>query len=361
MKILELTGMDSTKYGGLEKFNVALTKASPTDKFIFVYNSKPHVPAYINDLQKHHAKIIIIPTSPHKKYITQIIRLIKKEKPDIVHFHFGGLKLLVAPIIKILFPKIKQVATYHSEYLSTKKIHIFLTRIFLLCQCHVIAVSEGVRHGLITRFGNKRKFDVSYLGVSCDVSNHSTKQDFGIDKNTIVMTSIGFDITIKGFDIIAKSVKILTNKPVIPNFKIIIVGLDKQREADYLVMLRNLGIENRFILLGIRNDIDYILDATDIYLQPSRTEGLPLSIMEAINHGLPIIATNVGGIPEIVQHTENGILTHPSNVEELAVAIEELIINKEKRLQLRNKSKALSARFSRENGVERLKKIYKSI
>lgn len=110
--------------------------------------------------------------------------------------------------------------------------------------------------------------------------------------------------------------------------------------------------------MGIRNDINDILNISDIYLQPSRTEGLSLSIMEALNYSLPVIGTRVGGIPEIVHEGENGYLFEKENVEELADRIEILVNNREVREMMGRKSKVISSRFTLADGVEKLASIY---
>lgn len=160
--------MDSTKYGGIEKFNAALSAAS-SDKFVFVYNSLPRSETYIHDIESRGNKIVAIPTADKIGYIKRCLQLIKQEKPDVVHFHFDSTKYLLAPIIKLLYPKIKQIATYHSEFSTNSKTTLALAKIFNKCQSSVIAVSKGVKRGIESRLYNCQdspRIIVSYLGVS---------------------------------------------------------------------------------------------------------------------------------------------------------------------------------------------------
>lgn len=360
MKILELMGMDSTKYGGIEKFNVVLV-ASSTNSYTFVYNSIPQEKRYIYNLQKQNAKVIAIYNYPRIKYILQVLLLVYREKPDIIHFHFDTIKWIISPLIKILFPRIKQLCTYHSEYQTNNFIKKMMTKLFHSCQNRIIAVSEGVKKGLIYKLGEKESnIVVSYLGVSCQTLNSCTKENLEIDRDTFIFTSIGFDCYIKGFDIIAKSVKyILANNN--SNFKIVLVGLDQNREIEYRNLIKNLNVEEYFLLLGIRNDIDAILDATDVYLQPSRTEAISLAIMEALHHGIPVIATNVGGIPEVVENKINGFLVPVNDGITLAVAMMKLMNNDLLRKEMGANSKCISSRFDINSGVRRLLSIYDNL
>lgn len=111
--------------------------------------------------------------------------------------------------------------------------------------------------------------------------------------------------------------------------------------------------------MGIRNDIDMILSATDIYLQPSRTEAISLTIMEALHHGLPVVASNVGGISEVVLDGQNGILVEACDAEGLSIAIADLLQSSEKRKIFGANSKKHSLNFTVERGVDNLIGIYK--
>lgn len=91
---------------------------------------------------------------------------------------------------------------------------------------------------------------------------------------------------------------------------VLVIGISENSEDSNSLrqLIAEAGLNRKIMSLGIRNDINDILNISDIYLQPSRTEGLSLSIMEALNYSLPVIGTRVGGIPEIVHEGENGYL-----------------------------------------------------
>jgi glycosyltransferase involved in cell wall biosynthesis len=90
-------------------------------------------------------------------------------------------------------------------------------------------------------------------------------------------------------------------------------------------LARSLGLDrDQVTFLGARTDIDDLLDAADFFVLPSDTEGLPLSILEAMVHGLPIVASRVGGIPEIVDDEQEGLLVPPGDASALAGAMARL-------------------------------------
>ena len=87
-------------------------------------------------------------------------------------------------------------------------------------------------------------------------------------------------------------------------------------------LTKKLGLVNNVHWAGIRDNGWQILNAVDIYVQPSLSEGLPMAIVEAMALRLPVVATNVGGVPEIIKDGENGYLAKPASVESLADALE---------------------------------------
>lgn len=89
--------------------------------------------------------------------------------------------------------------------------------------------------------------------------------------------------------------------------------------------VRRLGLDSVVRLVGARNDVAELLAAADLFVLSSRSEGLPLSILEAMAAGLPVVASNVGGVPEVVVEGETGFLVPPGDPQSLAAAIERLL------------------------------------
>ena len=108
----------------------------------------------------------------------------------------------------------------------------------------------------------------------------------------------------------------------------------RQEEARNLV--ESLNISDQTIFPGWINteERDRLLEEGNIFVLPSYNEGLPLSMLEAMAWGLPVIVTPVGGISEIVSDGENGLLVEPSNIEQLSDAMKSLIANEELRISL---------------------------
>lgn len=348
--------MHSTKYGGLEKYNIELAQQGV--ELSLVYNSPLKSKEYLKNLERYRIPVYIVEGGFLNRVI-QTFRIIARERPNIIHYHFGKLIYFLAPLSRVFFPKLFQIYTIHCEFPKINRLEHFIMSICIRCLNLIICVSEGVKAGFIKEFSNDDKVVVSYLGVrKSGVLDTELKQKLNIDENAIVLTSIGFDIEVKGYDILAESVSELTQMGDLPNYKILLIGLSKAEEERLLKILEKLEIEQYFISVGIVDNIDDFLNISDIYLQPSRSEAISLSIMEALQYGLPIVGTNTGGIPEVCINNRNGFLFDKGDHIALAHLIYKLISDTKLRKKMGIESMALSPNFSLENSVNRLVKTY---
>lgn len=123
----------------------------------------------------------------------------------------------------------------------------------------------------------------------------------------------------KGLDVLIAALESLPELP----FRLKVVGDGPERTTISDQILR-VGLDDKISLEGFQSDvISYLLDA-DALIMPSRTEGLPMSLIEAAVTGLPVIASQVGGIPEVITHDKNGLLVNPDRPDQLAEAIAKL-------------------------------------
>lgn len=136
----------------------------------------------------------------------------------------------------------------------------------------------------------------------------------------------GVDILIKAWAKVCDELK--SDKPVL-----LIAGDGSQKE-EIESLIDKLNLNDNVQLLGVVSDIPKILDQSNLYVQPSRQEGLSNSVLEAMSAGLPIIATRVSGNEDIIRDGENGILVEPENPGELANAIIQLLIDADMRKQM---------------------------
>jgi glycosyltransferase involved in cell wall biosynthesis len=118
-------------------------------------------------------------------------------------------------------------------------------------------------------------------------------------------------------------------------------------------------LQDNILFLGTRNDIPRLLSMLDIFVLCSLSEGLPLTILEAMAAGKPIVASAVGGIPEVIDHGIDGILIPSDDSDRLAEAISELLHDDKKRDDMGEKArKKFEERFTIQTMVERYEELY---
>ena len=132
----------------------------------------------------------------------------------------------------------------------------------------------------------------------------------------------------KGFGVLVEAAAIVTRSDAGVGF--IHFGDGPLRET-VARRITELGLEGRFILAGFRSDIDRFIPHWDLSVLPSFTEGLPNVVLEAFAAGVPVVATAVGGTPEVVEDGVNGYLVPPGNPEALARSIRDILLSEEER------------------------------
>ncbi|HAM52023.1 MAG TPA: hypothetical protein DCP92_15540 [Nitrospiraceae bacterium] len=189
----------------------------------------------------------------------------------------------------------------------------------------VIAVSSAVKNALIESGVSREKVEVIYNSIDQErfnpdvVNRDAVRKELGIESGTIVVGTAGKLNPGKGvFDLLC-AVHSLTGKH--SAVKLIFVG-DGPERKELQGEAERLSMQDRVIFTGVRNDVERMYAAMDIFVLPSSCqEAFGMVLIEAMAMGKPVIATAVGGIPEVVDNEVNGILVPPQNIEALAHAI----------------------------------------
>jgi glycosyltransferase involved in cell wall biosynthesis len=300
------------------------------------------------------------------KVFRNLIKIIKTEKPDIIHLNsskIGGLGALAGRICgvpKIIFTGHGWAFNENRNFLQ-KTIILILHWITILL-CHItIAVSEKAKKDIDWMPFIKNKIKVVHNGI--DKFKTLPEEEARIilaetESKKIIIFSISELHKNKGVDVAFKALSFLPEKT---KEKIIYSVAGNGEEKENLEKLvKELDIENMVRFLGFVPDAKKLLIGSDIFLFPSRTEAMPYAILEAGLAGLPIIATSVGGIPEVIHDMQNGILVHPKNPKELAEAIKYILDHKEKKKEFGKEIKStVSTFFSLQKMLEETTLLYR--
>lgn len=251
------------------------------------------------------------------RIVLKLVKIINQNKYDIVHVHLFPAQYFCS--LASLFTKnTKYIFTEHSSFNRRRNYGIFrvIDYISYLPYSKIICVSNISKIDLLNWIPSlSKKALVIYNGIPIE-----GKEEVNNKYDLILVGSMRSNV--KGIDILLKAIKIIDNHININKVAIVGDGILK----DELINLRNsLELENKVDFLGNRKDINNLLEQSKIFVLPSRWEGLPISLLEAMSKAKPIISSNVGGIPEIIEDGKTGILVEPENEIDLAKAIERLL------------------------------------
>jgi glycosyltransferase involved in cell wall biosynthesis len=222
------------------------------------------------------------------------------------------------------------VSTVHGRD-RTRTLGRKLGNLFVLGRvARIIAVSEAVRQDVLKSnwLLKPEKVVTVYNGIDIRrfsnpaVSVSEARKRLGIPQDSpFVFGTVGRLMPVKGHDLLLKAFAEVISKQ--ENAILVIAG-EGPLDSELSGIAKRLSIGDRLRFLGYRADVPEILRALDAFVLPSRSEGLPVSLLEAMGSGLPVIATAVGGVPEILTHGETGILAPAGRVDKLAEAMLQL-------------------------------------
>jgi len=305
--------------------------------------------------------------------IFEIAKLIKKIKPDIIHLNSSKISVLgsLATFIvsKFKIQNSKLIYTVHgwvfNEPMSNSKkiFYKYAEKFTALLKDKLICVSEYDRQiALKEKIAPKNKLVTIHNGIEeidfflKDEAIYKLLSTFNFQLSTIIIGTIANLYQTKGFEYLIQAAKILKDDNL--NFKLVIIGEgDERKKLEELI--DNQSLRNEIILTGRINNASKLLKAFDVFVCSSVKEGFPYNIIEAMQAGLPIVSTNVGGIGEMITNEINGLLVEPKNPKELAKKIKTLIQNEELSRRLGQNAKEKSVKeFTLESMVNKTKNVY---
>jgi len=299
-----------------------------------------------------------------KSFIT-LLKLIHNFKPDIIHTHTAKAGVLGRFAGLIAYPRAKRIHTFHGHllhgYFSPVKTNfiILIERVMASFSATLIPIGNQVRNDLLEAgIGTPKQYSVIFPGLDHlpIQSKVSARDQLRLEADKIYIVFVGRLTQIKRPDRlieIARHLKISQSK-----VELLIAGAgEKFTEIQEVATRESLPM----VFLGWRNDIGRILSASDIAILCSDNEGIPLSLIQASQAGLPIISTNVGSVNDIVIHGETGLLTE-TNTQRLIQAVDELISSPAEMVQFGLASKARSeSHFSLSGMIQAHEKLYSQV
>ena len=305
------------------------------------------------------------------KAFFDIWRIIKKYNPLIVHTHsskaglMGRLaaKLAGTPII-VHTPHGHVFFGYFGPF-KTKLFIIFEKLASRITDKIVALTNREKKDHILFKIAEEDKFSVIYSGIELNILKESSseekqnlKKELGIPENSLIVGTAGRLVPVKGPEFLVRASKYIISK--YPDTYFMFTG-DGPLEQDLKRKALEMGVSDNIIFLGWRDDLAKIISIYDIFVLPSLNEGMGRVLVEAMALGKSIVASNVGGIPDLVTHGKNGFLVPPKNPKELAKYIQVLLEDKDKREKMGLAGKEMASNFTSERMVEKIANLYKKL
>ena len=207
----------------------------------------------------------------------------------------------------------------------------------------------------------QEKIEVVLPGLDLDefrstVNRDKVRVDLGVEAGKHLVLYVGRLRPVKGVEYGIRAFAMALSQNL--DLHMVLAGEGEQRE-ELQALVKSLGISERVSFLGVRNDLPDLLSAADSVLMPSLTEGFPRVAVEAMAASKPVIATEVGGVPEAITHGVSGILVQAKDIEGMSAALVDLVQNAELQSRLSTAARNhVEQNYSVEKYVARLDEIY---
>jgi len=365
--------------GGIERFGIELcraldrTRLEPIAGGLWSYGT-PLEQRWVNQLTGEGIEAFIAATwaedTPYRSFwraLRGIRTALTGQRVDIIHSHcqFGDVAAL---LLKRALGAQVVMRTVHNEREWPKRPlrKLVLTDwLYPLTFDAEIGVSQGVVDNLNQRPGARwRGRQAHRIYNSLDFRRFSNVQvnrtvkklDMGWPEDALVIGSIGRLVKQKGYSILLEAARLVLEH--FPQVRFVIIG-DGPLMESLKAQARELGLEGQVIFTGPRGDVEELLVMMDLFVSSSLWEGLPTVLLESMAAGVPVVATNVSGSREIIQHGLTGLLVPPDNPVSLSEAIVSMVTERQRAAAMAERARSeVRSRFSIEIAAKLHAELY---
>ncbi|MED4263428.1 glycosyltransferase [Priestia megaterium] len=295
---------------------------------------------------------LFISISKIKKIIKEYnIHLIHSHKMELMGGNIAG-RLTGIPTVQTIheLPRKPLVAYKAVGYLN----HLFNNNVIVLCERSKVVLKWG-------KYESKKVRKI-YNGIRLQDTNiitSSLKEEIKLSSEDRIVITVARLSPMKGIEYLLEAASQVRKNN--SNIKFVIVGdvafeNEKQYKEKLFRKAKDLNLENTVFFLGLRRDVTNLLNQSDLFILPSVYDIFPTVILEAMNSQLPVIATDVGGVPEMVRD-DTGIIVPATNSDALANAIQDIFVKDYKKLGV-NGRQLLEREFTQEKYVSQTVKLY---
>jgi glycosyltransferase involved in cell wall biosynthesis len=297
------------------------------------------------------------------RWLHRLRELVRDARIDVVHVHSPMVAAVARPALRALPRRDRPalVGTEHNVWSSHHPVTRWANGLTLPLEAATLAVSEEVRASMPSRLARRAEVVIHGVDVGAIVSRRgerdAARAELGVPGGQLLVATVANLRTNKDYPTMLAAARRLAdaNEP----FHFVSVGqgpLAEQLEEQRV----GLGLGERFRFLGYREDPIRVLVASDVFCLSSRFEGLPISLLEAMASGLPVVATKVGGIPSVVTDGKEGRLVPAGDPIALAAAVAELR-DSGLRTRMATAADERVRAFGMDRAVERQQEVYQRV
>ena len=292
--------------------------------------------------------------------VWRLAKLFRRFKPDLINVHDRS-SLPYVFLANQMSAKCPIVFSCHGLLFQEKNRSRYLEQLAIRNVRVVSAVSEQVASEYSKLLRWNKKVEIIPNGVP-PISRHPNlrsilRAKMGLSEDVLVLLAVGNINPEKGYEDLLEAVSLVREEDICQRFVVLVAG-SKSNDTYWQALcehMKRLNLTDKVRFLGCRNDTEALYSAADIFILPSRKEGLPMVLLEAMSAGLPIIATDVGGVSEAIRDGESGLLIPPESPQVMAKAMIKLANDKSMRDSL---SQAARARFEERYDISRMVNQY---
>ncbi|HPY67321.1 MAG TPA: glycosyltransferase family 4 protein [Bacteroidales bacterium] len=355
MKILYILSSYNV-YGGTPKKTLDLMRYFGENSVLYVYNNV--FQEFKESFESTGAKVFEgFYSSNLIKHLRTLLLIIDEERIDIVQTQFSlgeGLGFLV----KLFRPKTKVVVCF----VGANKPGFFksiLARVFYRQMDVYVFISKYIKEEKIKQFPILKKYrsEIIYNGAELRVDEGEIKVEF---KKYAILDIAGL-IELKNLEILVKAINLIIKKKGRNDIYLYIAGDGPQR-TDLEALIKTLGLQEHIILLGYKSNVGFLLNSCDIFVHPSYAEGFGIVVAEAMLAEKPVIVSDAGALPELIQHEYSGLVIDPFDEAKWADAIIKLLDNPDYSKYLAHNAKLKAeTEFSIEQFASQYNELYMSL
>jgi glycosyltransferase involved in cell wall biosynthesis len=331
----------------------------------------------VGELERGGVRVMTVPEIVRRiqpwcdaKALRALIKIFHREKPHIVHTHtskagiLGRWAAFVAGVPVIVHTPHGHVFWGYFGRLKTR-LFIFMEKLSALVTDTLIMLTDSERDDHL-RYGiaPPEKFEVIHSGIDVDRFSSmaapalNIKRELKVPEGNLIVGTVGRLTAIKGPEYLIRAAGEVVRRN--PHVTFILMGDGELRET-LEATADEIGVRECVRFTGWRDDVAAIMSVMDVFVLPSLNEGMGRVLAEAMAAGKPIVASDVGGIPDLVSDGENGYLVPPGDTGALASRLVHLLGDKDARERMGNVGRKRAGRYSSETMVKHIDDLYTAL